>query len=109
MLKYVDMTAKTDDSSSLSSGLLDRTLKILRARSEELRARGIVHAAVFGSVARGEDGPDSDVDLVVEVRLGVDSIEVMRVEKALAADVGREVQIISRCGLDHVRHAEIFS
>src|SRR5947209_20268041 len=105
MLKSVDMTAKTDDSSSLSSGLLDRTLKILRARSEELRARGIVHAAVFGSVARGEDEPDSDVCHVVDVGRDVDWIEGMRVEKACEAHVGRELQIISRCGLHHVRHA----
>jgi hypothetical protein len=32
----------------------------------------------------------------------------MRVEYMLAAEVGRKVQIISRCGLDEVRHAEIF-
>lgn len=89
-------------------GLLDHALTVLRARAEELRARGILHAAVFGSVARREDRPDSDLDLLVEIRLGVDSIDVMRVEKLLAADVDREVQIVSRCGLDEVRHAGIF-
>jgi uncharacterized protein len=89
-------------------GLLDRALAVLRARSEELRARGFLHVAVFGSVARRDDGPDSDIDLVVEVGPGVDSMDAMRVERLLAGDLGREVQIISRCGLDEVRHAEIF-
>ncbi len=90
------------------AGLLDRALAVLRARSEELRTRGFLHVAVFGSVARREDGPDSDLDLVVEVGPQVGSMDAMRLEKLLAADVGREVRIISRCGLDKVRHAEIF-
>jgi predicted nucleotidyltransferase len=89
-------------------GLLDRALAVLRARSDELRARGFLHVAVFGSVARRDDGPESDIDLVVEVGPGVDSMDAMRVERLLAADLGHEVQIISRCGLDEVRHAEIF-
>jgi uncharacterized protein len=29
--------------------------------------RGIVHAALFGSVARGEAGPQSDVDIMIEL------------------------------------------
>lgn len=39
----------------------------LRQREPELRGRGVLHAALFGSVARGEAGPDSDIDLMIEV------------------------------------------
>jgi hypothetical protein len=46
---------------------LDRTLEILRANRNQLRAKGVLHAAVFGSVARGEARPDSDVDVLVEL------------------------------------------
>lgn len=42
-------------------------LRILRAHEAELRALGIARLSVFGSTARGEAGPDSDVDIVVEV------------------------------------------
>jgi predicted nucleotidyltransferase len=95
--------------SASSHGTLERALAVLRARAVELQARGVLHASVFGSVARGEDSPESDLDLVFEVRLGaVDSIDIMSMERALAAEVGREVQVISRCGLDQVRHAAIF-
>jgi len=38
----------------------------LRAHEPELRAAGIVHLRLFGSVARGESGPASDVDLMAE-------------------------------------------
>lgn len=34
---------------------------------EELRQRGVIAVYVFGSVARGEDGPESDIDIAVEV------------------------------------------
>lgn len=87
--------------------LLDYALAALRARSEELQARGFVHVAVFGSVARREDGPDSDLDLVVEVGPEVGTLDVMVIEELLAEELGREVQIITRSGLDKLRHAEI--
>ena len=38
----------------------------LRAHEAELRAAGIVRLAVFGSVARGNNTPDSDIDLLAD-------------------------------------------
>lgn len=35
----------------------------LRAHRAELEALGVRHAALFGSRARGDAGPDSDVDI----------------------------------------------
>jgi uncharacterized protein len=46
---------------------LDRVLHILRAHQPELRAMGVLHAGVYGSVARGEETAASDVDVLVEV------------------------------------------
>ena len=39
----------------------------LKAREADLRSRGVTHAALFGSVARGEHRPDSDIDILVEI------------------------------------------
>lgn len=42
-------------------------IKVLRRHEAELRARGIIHAALFGSVARGQAGPKSDLDILIEL------------------------------------------
>jgi predicted nucleotidyltransferase len=42
-------------------------LDILRRHEEALRSRGVVHAALFGSLARGEARPDSDVDILIKL------------------------------------------
>ena len=39
----------------------------LKAHEAELRQLGVRHAAVFGSVARGESRPESDVDVLVDL------------------------------------------
>ncbi|HJQ56741.1 MAG TPA: nucleotidyltransferase domain-containing protein [Vineibacter sp.] len=49
---------------------MDRQTIIDRVRSHEneLRARGVARAALVGSAARAESRPDSDIDLVIELR-----------------------------------------
>src|SRR5712691_8193297 len=49
------------------TGTLDEALHTLRTHESELRRLGVSHAAVFGSVARGEARADSDVDVLVEL------------------------------------------
>jgi hypothetical protein len=43
-----------------------RFLARLREFEPALRERGIAHAALFGSAARGDNGPESDIDIMVE-------------------------------------------
>jgi hypothetical protein len=46
-------------------------LNALRASAAELREHGVARAGVFGSAARGEDGPTSDVDVVLVLQAGL--------------------------------------
>ena len=46
---------------------LQSVLKTLKAHEAELRQLGVRHAAVFGSVARGEARPESDLDVLVDL------------------------------------------
>lgn len=45
----------------------DDILARLREHEAALRARGVAHAALFGSRARGDDRPDSDTDIMIEL------------------------------------------
>ncbi|MFN0102745.1 MAG: nucleotidyltransferase family protein [Bryobacteraceae bacterium] len=42
-------------------------LQTLRDHESDLRRLGVLHAAVFGSVARGEAGVNSDIDVLLEL------------------------------------------
>jgi uncharacterized protein len=42
-------------------------IDVLRRHRDDLRAHGVMHAALFGSVVRGEAGPESDVDILIEL------------------------------------------
>jgi predicted nucleotidyltransferase len=46
---------------------LQFVLETLRSHESDLRRLGVSHAAVFGSVARGEAGAESDIDVLVEL------------------------------------------
>jgi uncharacterized protein len=48
---------------------MDRDAIIARLRENEtaLRAKGVTRAAVFGSRARGDQRPDSDIDIMIEL------------------------------------------
>jgi len=45
----------------------EAALEILKKHREDLESRGVRHAALFGSLARGEAGPKSDVDILIEL------------------------------------------
>lgn len=76
----------------------------LRPRLAELcRKYGIAELSVFGSVARGDDRPDSDVDLLY-VR-GPDSVlgwEFFGLQEELEALIGRSVDVVPKDGLHWV-------
>jgi predicted nucleotidyltransferase len=45
----------------------EQVLETLRAHEPDLRHRGVRHAALFGSVARNEAKPTSDIDILIEI------------------------------------------
>ena len=70
----------------MTTGTLDIVRGQLAAQEAELRRRGVRHLAVFGSVARGEDRADSDVDIAVEIEDG-NAFSLIRMEEGRATPV----------------------
>ena len=54
-----------------------------KALLEAVRSAGASNLRVFGSVARGEDGPDSDVDLLVDLPEATSLFAVLALEGTL--------------------------
>lgn len=75
----------------------DEVVSKLRAHEAELRAAGILRIAVFGSVARGDNSPDSDVDLLADFDKSkhYTLLTVGRLESRLADLLGTRVDLSS--------------
>ncbi len=70
----------------------------VRRRRRELvaaaAAHGVRNLRVFGSVARGEDRPDSDLDLLADVPPGMGLLGLGRVEAELEGIIGAQVDLV---------------
>ena len=81
-------------------------LAVLLQHRDELQSRGVRHAALFGSVARGEARADSDLDIMIELepdaKIGV--FEYVGIKQYIAELFSEPVDIVDRRGLKpHVR------
>ena len=74
----------------------EAVLEILRAHEAELRAAGIRRMSLFGSVARGEAGPESDVDLAVELdpEAHVSLLDLVALDRHVGELLGRRVELL---------------
>ena len=74
----------------------DDVIATLRAHEAELRAAGINRLSLFGSVARGDAGPDSDVDLVAELDRAarIDLVRLVGLEREIGDLLGCKVDLL---------------
>lgn len=79
------------------------TLRIVRQHAKELTVSfaelGASNISVFGSVARVDDGPDSDIDLLVDLDPSVGMFNLMRMVTLAEELLGRAVDVVPRDGL----------
>ena len=83
-------------------------IAILRQSEPALRERGVLHAALFGSVARGENHSGSDVDIMIEIdpdaRITV--FDYVELKEYIANLFDGPVDVVNRDGLkSHVAPA----
>jgi len=78
----------------------DTALTRLRAHEAELRRLGVQHLYLFGSTARGEARPDSDVDLFFDHERGkLGLFQLMKVKGTAASILGCKTDIMTRRSL----------
>ena len=90
--------------SVIAWGLLEMTAsEIIKMRREEILAIAKSHGAddvrIFGSVARDEAGPESDIDFLVRFRAGTTLLDQAALIRELEAMLGSRVDVVSESGL----------
>lgn len=63
------------------------------------RKYGVRTVSVFGSAARGEAGPDSDLDLLVDFAREISLLKLVALERELSAALGRKVDLLTEAAL----------
>lgn len=82
-------------------------LSRLRALKPWLSEQGIGRVRLFGSYARDEAGPESDVDLIVELVQPM-GLRFFAIEDALSAKLGLRVQMATERALPRdIRHTAL--
>ena len=64
---------------------------------------------IFGSAARGEERPDSDIDLLVDFSVPVGFFELIELEEQLAEFFGKSVDLLTERGLSPYLRDSILS
>ena len=60
------------------------------------RANAVASVGVFGSMARGQSTPQSDVDLLVEFGERKSLLDLAKLERELSAAIGRKVDLLTK-------------
>jgi hypothetical protein len=83
-----------------------RSSRNCRENEEVLKTRGVSHAALFGSRARGEGRPGSDIDIFIEIEPGypMDVFQYIGVVHAIEDLFAERVDISNRAAMKpHVK------
>ncbi|WP_294284778.1 nucleotidyltransferase domain-containing protein [uncultured Sphingomonas sp.] len=72
-------------------------LQRLRSCESDLRQLGIERLSLFGSTARGEERPESDVDVAVELKQDahIGAFAFIALERRVAAILGERVDLVA--------------
>lgn len=77
----------------------DQVAERLAAHAEELHSLGVRSLDLFGSIARGDARPESDVDLLVEFKEVPGFVGYVRLRNRLEHILGRHVDLVMASGL----------
>ena len=73
-----------------------QVFEIIGHLEPEIRVLGVSRLAVFGSVARGEASPDSDIDILVQFLPGSKTFErFLALSDLLEANLGRRIELVT--------------
>ncbi|GIQ70749.1 nucleotidyltransferase [Xylanibacillus composti] len=89
------------------------TLELINRRKSEILTiaaeNGISNVRLFGSVVRGTDDSESDIDLLVELGEERTLFDLIRFKQAVEDMLGRKVDVVSDQAVHHALKQNILS
>ena len=77
--------------------------QLVQTQREQILAiaqkNGARDVRIFGSVARGDAGPDSDIDFLVNLESGRSLLDLARLLRELQTLLGHNVDVVTEAGL----------
>ena len=67
----------------------------------ELKKAGVLRSSIFGSFARGEAGPESDIDILVELPEDKGMFDLIELEARLGSALGKKVDVVTYRSIHH--------
>ena len=90
---------------------LDQITSVLSRKKPVLAQAGIKEIGVFGSYVRGEQQPDSDLDVLIDIErpAKIDLLKLIDLEQELSTDLGVSVDLVLKSTLRPSLGKEILS
>lgn len=89
---------------------VEELLKVNREKILELAAaHGARNVRIFGSAARGEASPESDIDILVEMKPGRSLLDLVSLWQDLEDLLGRKVDVITDGGISPYLQDKIYA
>ena len=89
------------------------TIEVIQAKRDDVlqvaRKHGVTSIRIFGSVARGDDSPENDIDLLITTVPVVSSWFPAGLILDLEALLGRDVEIVTEPGLNPLLREQVLS
>ena len=92
--------------------MINKTQAIGRISSEKAFLEDkffVKEIGIFGSVVRGEQHPDSDIDILVDFKNPIGIFDFIRLEDHLSKLLGSKVDLVTKTGLKSIIKNEILS
>ena len=82
---------------------IDNVKSVLLKNRKLLKEKyGIVNLKIFGSYARGEETPKSDIDILVEFNKPVTLLDIVRIERELSQLLQLKVDLLTEKAISHL-------
>ena len=86
----------------------ERINKIQKKIVPILQKAGVLKSSLFGSVVHGDERPDSDIDILVELPKDSNFFDLMDLEEKLESVLGKKVDLLTYRSVHHLLRDIIF-